>query len=60
MSPFETRVTIAAVLACAAIILAFVFRKNLRAEGGQNVGLLAVIVAIVGMPALAQALERLL
>jgi hypothetical protein len=48
------------VLACAAIILAFVYRKKLRSEGGQHVAVLAVILAIVGMPALAQALERLL
>ncbi len=59
MSPFETRLVIAAVLACAAIILAFVFRKNLRGAGGQQVAVLGVVIAIVGMPVLARALERL-
>ena len=59
MSPFETRLTIAAVLACAAIILAFVFRKNLRGEGGQHVMVLGIVIAIVGMPMLARALERM-
>jgi NO-binding membrane sensor protein with MHYT domain len=59
MSPFETRLVIAAVLACAAIILAFVFRKNLRSQGGEYAAVFAVIVAIVGMPVLARALESL-
>jgi uncharacterized membrane protein HdeD (DUF308 family) len=59
MSPFETRLVIAAVLACAAIVLAFVYRKNLRGPGGQQVAVLGVVVAIVGMPVLARALERL-
>ena len=59
MSPFETRLVIAAVLACAAIILAFVFRKNLRGTGGQQIAVLGVVIAIVGMPVLARALERM-
>lgn len=60
MTPFETRLVIAAVLGCAVIVLAFVFRRNLRSEGGQHAAALAVILAIVGLPALARALERLL
>lgn len=60
MSPFETRLVIVAVLACTAIILAFVFRKNLRGTGGEQVAALGVVLAIVGMPVLARALERLL
>ena len=59
MSPFATRLTIAAVLACAAIILAIVFRKKLHADGGDHVAALVVALAIVGVPALARALETL-
>ena len=47
-------------LACAAILLAFIYRRNLRSAGGQHVAVLAVIVAIVGMPVLARAIERML
>lgn len=60
MTPFETRLVIAAVLGCAAILLAFIYRRNLRSPGGQHVAVLAVIVAIVGMPVLARAIERML
>ena len=60
MTPFETRLVIAAVLACAAILLAFIYRRNLRGTGGPHVAVLAVIVAIVGMPVLARAIERML
>ena len=59
MSPFETRLIIAAVLACAAIILAFVFRKNLRGTGGQHIAVLGVVIAIVALPLAARAIERL-
>jgi hypothetical protein len=60
MTPFDTRLVIAAVLGCAAIILAFIYRRNLKSEGGQQVAVLAVVVAIVGMPVVARAIERLL
>jgi hypothetical protein len=60
MSPFETRLIIAAVLACSAIVLAFVFRKNLRGARGEQLAVLGVVIAIVGMPVLARALERIL
>lgn len=60
MSPFETRLVIVAVLACAAVILAFVFRKNLRGAGGQQLAALWVVVAIVGMPMVVRAVERVL
>lgn len=59
MSPFETRLVIVAVLACAAIILAFVFRKNLRGAGGQQLAALCVVIALVGMPMLVRTAERL-
>lgn len=59
MSPFETLLVIAAVLACAAILLAFAFRKNLRGAAGEQIALLGVVIAIVGMPMLARAVERL-
>jgi hypothetical protein len=60
MSPFETRLVIVAMLACVAVLLAFVFRKNLRGAGGEQLMALWVIVAIVGMPMLVRGLERIL
>jgi hypothetical protein len=60
MSPFETRLVIVAVLACAAIILAYVFRNKLRGAAGQQLAALWVIVAIVGMPMVVKAVERIL
>jgi hypothetical protein len=57
MNPFETRLVIAAVLICAGVVLALIYRKHRRTE---SLVLMALSGGILIVPMIARALERML